>query len=242
VTAARIVLVPPARVVRWFDNFQDRHGPVGLSVKAGRMCASAEDGAVAEASLPFGREYDGQPDVPAFTAEATSPLHWGILLVRKGGFAVATVHGAQVAASKVGQRHVQGRTKAGGQSQQRFARRRDNQARQAYEAAAEHAHRILVRETGPLDALVCGGDRSAVEAVLDDPRLSRLSVVRTEPWLAVPDPRRAVLEQAVIDGSAVQVRVSDPVLVVDAARNQRVTEGIGVPQRPDDERDRERPR
>ena len=45
--------------------------------------------------------------------------------------------------SKVGQRHVQGRTKAGGQSQQRFARRRDNQARAAYEAAAEHAARIL---------------------------------------------------------------------------------------------------
>ena len=62
-----------------------------------------------------------------------------MLLVRKGGFAIARLAAPTTTDSKVGQRHVQGRTKAGGQSQQRFARRRDNQARQAYEAAAEHA-------------------------------------------------------------------------------------------------------
>ena len=75
--------------------------------------------------------------------------------------------------SKVGQRHVQGRTKAGGQSQQRFARRRDNQARQAYEAAADHAARIL----GGLprgSLVVTGGDHAAVDEVLADPRLSGL--------------------------------------------------------------------
>ena len=74
-----------------------------------------------------------------------------MLLVRKGGFAVARLAGDAIEESKVGQRHVQGRTKAGGQSQQRFARRRDNQARQAYEAAADHAARILtgVRTSSP---------------------------------------------------------------------------------------------
>jgi peptide subunit release factor 1 (eRF1) len=115
--------------------------------------------------------------------------------------------GERFVESKVGQRHVQGRTKAGGQSQQRFARRRDNQARQAYEAAAEHAARIL----GGLDKLdhrsvvVTGGDRTAVDEVLLDPRLRTLTVVG--PWLAVPDPRRGVLEQAVRDAGAVQVEV-----------------------------------
>jgi hypothetical protein len=149
--------------------------------------------------------------VTGFAAEVREPLDWGVLLVRKGGFAVATCHGPAVVGSKVGQRHVQGRTKAGGQSQQRFARRRDNQARQAYEAAAEHAHRILVLEsTVPMGALVCGGDRAAVDQVLADPRLRRLAEVRTEPWLAVPDPRRAVLEQAVRDGSSVVVELDDP--------------------------------
>ena len=104
--------------------------------------------------------------------------------------------------SKVGQRHVQGRTKAGGQSQQRFARRRDNQARQAYEAAAEHAVRILGQQ--PL-TVVAGGDHPAVDEVLADPRLARVTVV--EPWLPVPDPRRAVLDQAVQDACSARIEV-----------------------------------
>ncbi|HET6627557.1 MAG TPA: acVLRF1 family peptidyl-tRNA hydrolase [Nocardioidaceae bacterium] len=208
-TPPRTVLVPAARTVRWFENFEARHGAAELRVDLGRLQSSAADGSVAQASLPFGREYDGPPDVAVFADAAARPGHWGILLVRKGGFAVATVDGTTIVASKVGQRHVQGRTKAGGQSQQRFARRRDNQARQAYEAAADHAHRLLVLESAPLEALVCGGDRPAVEAVLADARLGRPAAVRTGPWLAVPDPRRAVLVQAVVDGGSVLLTVTD---------------------------------
>ena len=118
---------------------------------------------------------------------------------------VRALDGATLLVSKVGQRHVQGRTKAGGQSQQRFARRRDNQARQAYEAAAQHAHRVLVTESGRLAALVCGGDRSAVDAVLEDARLKNLAELRTEPWLPVPDPRRAVLDQAIAEASSASI-------------------------------------
>ena len=57
---------------------------------------------------------------------------------------------------------------------------------------------------------MCGGDRPAVEAVLSDPRLRGLAMLRVEPWLAVPDPRRAVLDQAVADGGSVTVTVTDP--------------------------------
>ncbi len=124
-----------------------------------------------------------------------------MLLVRKGGFAVARLEGDQLVESKVGQRHVQGRTKAGGQSQQRFARRRDNQARQAYEAAAEHAARILAG----VPLIVTGGDHAAVEAVLADRRLAGRHVV--PPFLAVPDPRRSVLEQAILDAGSVRIAV-----------------------------------
>ena len=205
-TGSRTVLVPRERVVRWFENFATGHGEPVLSVHADALHASAPDGASAVARLPFGEAYDGPADPVAFAAAVTMPVRWGILLVRKGGFAVATVVRGQVTESKVGQRHVQGRTKAGGQSQQRFARRRDNQARQAYEAAADHAHRVLA---GPLDALVCGGDRTAVEAVLSDPRLRVLAMLRVDPWLDVPDPRRAVLDRAVADGGSVAVTVTD---------------------------------
>ena len=210
-TSSRTVLVPPERVARWFENFESRHGAAEVTLRQGALHASAADGSQADSALPFGRQYDGSPDVPAFAEVADEPIDWGILLVRKGGFAIASLHGTEILLSKVGQRHVQGRTKAGGQSQQRFARRRDNQARQAYEAAAEHAHRILVLESRrQLEALVCGGDHSAVDAVLSEPRLERVSVVRTEPWLAVPDPRRAVLDKAIVDGRSVSLRITDP--------------------------------
>lgn len=207
---SRTVRVPAARVVRWFENFATRHGEVSCSVADGRLVAVAGDGAVARAALPFGREYDGAPTPASFADAVTAPLPWGLLLVRKGGFAVAVVQGTQVISSKVGRRHVQGRTKAGGQSQQRFARRRDNQARQAFEAAAEHAVRILLGDGPRPVALVCGGDRAAVDAVLDDPRLARLRALRVEPWLPVPDPRAGEVVQAVQDGSSASVEIDEP--------------------------------
>ena len=184
-------------------NFDDRHGGAALAVEDGALTGVAGDGSTFRARLPVRdvvrrgagcRRVRGRRWRP--------PTRWGVLLVRKGGFAVARLTGPSITDSKVGQRHVQGRTKAGGQSQQRFARRRDNQARQAYEAAADHAARILEGLTGPV---VTGGDRTAVDEVLADPRLRRLTVVG--PWLAVPDPRRGVLEQAVRDACAVQVEV-----------------------------------
>ncbi|HET9258326.1 MAG TPA: acVLRF1 family peptidyl-tRNA hydrolase [Pseudonocardiaceae bacterium] len=209
-TSPRTLAVPTERLARWFENYAVRHGTVEYGTVDGRLEARACDGAVATAALPLGRAYDGPPDVAAFAREAAAPGRWGLLLVRKGGFGVAALDGESMLASKVGQRHVQGRTKAGGQSQQRFARRRENQALRAYQAAADHAYRVLVVEGGALTALVCGGDRQAVDAVLSDARLAGLSVVRTEPWLAVPDPRRAVLDQAAVDAKAVRIRLTEP--------------------------------
>jgi hypothetical protein len=203
---AREVLVVPGRLGRWVDNFLTRHGETELAVAAGRLAGRAADGSTFGAAQPFAKSYDGPADPAAFAASCTAPDRWGVLLVRKGGFAIARLHGQEIVESKVGQRHVQGRTKAGGQSQQRFSRRRDNQARAAYEAAAGHAERIL---TGTLTALVCGGDRTAVEQVLEDPRLRHLTAVRVDPWLAVPDPRRAVLEQAVADACSIAVEVTN---------------------------------
>jgi hypothetical protein len=200
----RTVLVPRERVSRWFTNFAGRHGEAELVVAAGRLVGTAPDGSTASAALPFGCAYSGPADVESFADAIAAPPKWGVLLVRKGGFAVATVVDGRIAESKVGQRHVQGRTKAGGQSQQRFARRRDNQAREAYQAAADHALRILPR----VAALICGGDRQAVEQVLADSRLRSLAGLRVEPWLAVPDPRRAVLEQAVADGCSAAITVT----------------------------------
>ncbi|PUA79974.1 acVLRF1 family peptidyl-tRNA hydrolase [Nocardioides currus] len=197
-----IVLVPAHRLDRWVGNFGGRHGATSLTVRDGALLGDADDGSHFRAVLPFAAAYDGIGEVGAFVAAVRTPGEWGVLLVRKGGFAVARLAGPDLVEHKIGQRHVQGRTKAGGQSQQRFARRRDNQARQAYEAAADHAARIL--RPGPL---VTGGDHAAVTEVLADARLAGQSVVA--PWLPVPDPRRAVLDQAIADAQAVAVDVTN---------------------------------
>jgi hypothetical protein len=201
------VLVPGARVERWIANFAHRHGETTLSVRGGSLTGLAADGSRFGSRLPFAAPYGGAADVEAFGAAITTPDRWGVLLVRKGGFAVARLEHEDIVESKVGQRHVQGRTKAGGQSQQRFARRRDNQARAAYEAAADHAARILDPGLDKRFLLVTGGDHTAVSEVLGDPRLKYVTVV--EPWLPVPDPKRGILEQAVNDAMAVRVEVSN---------------------------------
>ncbi|CAN5429455.1 acVLRF1 family peptidyl-tRNA hydrolase [soil metagenome] len=197
-----LIHVPPVRWERWCENFERSHGVTTYAVVDGALNGIGEDGSRFAARLPFGSSFGGAPTPVALVAAVAAPDDWGVLLVRKGGFAMARLSGTAMGESKTGQRHVQGRTKAGGQSQQRFARRRDNQARQAYEAAAEHAVRILGGCRGPV---ITGGDRPAVEEVLADPRLSGLTV--TGPWLAVPDPRRGVLEQSVADAAALQVDV-----------------------------------
>ena len=198
-----VVLVPSARWERWVANFATGHGGAHLTVADGALRGEAVDGSHFTARLPFASSYDGPPEAGDFAAAAGAPGEWGVLLVRKGGFAVARMGGAALAEHKIGQRHVQGRTKAGGQSQQRFARRRDNQARQAYEAAADHAARIL----GGVPLAVTGGDHAAVEAVLADRRLAGVVVV--PPFLTVPDPRRSVLEGAVADACSVRMSVTN---------------------------------
>lgn len=196
------VAVPLARIQRWVDNFAGRHGETRLAVDSGTLTGAAADGSSFIAALPFEKTYAGPAEVDAFVAASSAPREWGILLVRKGGFAIARMSGAEIVEHKIGRRHVQGKTKAGGWSQQRFARRRANQASAAYEAAAEHAARILHGLDGPL---VTGGDHGGVDDVLSDRRLSSLRV--SGPWLAVHDPNRAVLDQAIEDAQKVHIEV-----------------------------------
>ncbi|HEV7197000.1 MAG TPA: acVLRF1 family peptidyl-tRNA hydrolase [Pedococcus sp.] len=130
-----------------------------------------------------------------------------VVLIRRGGYAVGLARGGAFTESKVGTRHVQSRTAAGGWSQQRFARRRGNQADELVRAVADHALRLLPR--GIPAAVVVGGDKALVRAVLDDPRLAHLSAVPRRELFDLPDPRRAVLEDALRRGRAVRVTVED---------------------------------
>lgn len=203
------MLIPVGRWSRWCDNFATRHGAVEWATHDGALVGTAADGSEVTGRLPFSTHYLGAPRVEEFAAAAQPPLAWGLLLVRKGGFAIGLLHGDRLQASKVGRRHVQGRTKAGGQSQQRFARRRENQARTAYAAATDHAAQIWAQPGGgPIKLrVVTGGDRQAVAEVLADPRLREVEVVGE--WLAVPDPRRNVLEDAVVRAQSLVLRIDE---------------------------------
>lgn len=200
----RTVAVAPERLDRWLAGFGDRHGAVSYDVAPTSVTVCAEDGSLAVVSVPFEPLTELSKD--GLIAHVLKPWRLGVLLVRRGGYGAGVFAGGNLLDSKVGSRHVQGTTKAGGWSQQRYARRRDNQAREAFAAATEVAVRIL----GPakLDALVCGGDRRAVDTVLDDPRLKELAGLVRPPFLGVPDPKQKVLEQAGADARAVRIDVT----------------------------------
>src|SRR5215217_4826239 len=82
---------------------------------------------------------------------------------------------------------------AGGWSQQRYARRRQNQTAKAYAAAADVASTVLLPAVDELAAVFLGGDRTAVTTVLADPRLVTVQAKSSPDVLAVADPRLAVL-------------------------------------------------
>ncbi|HEY7918582.1 MAG TPA: acVLRF1 family peptidyl-tRNA hydrolase, partial [Streptosporangiaceae bacterium] len=99
---------------------------------------------------------------------------------------------------------------AGGQSQQRFARRREKQAAEALAAAADTAAGVFGRYGRPLDALVLGGDRRAVAGLRDDPRLRGYFGVAVERFLTVPDPRLAVLRETPRMFRAIRIQLTEP--------------------------------
>jgi peptide subunit release factor 1 (eRF1) len=131
----------------------------------------------------------------------------GVLLARLGGHAAGVFAGGRLVAWKVGSRPVHGRNAAGGWSQQRFARRREGQVRVAAQAAAGDAVRVLVLRLGTLEAVVMGGDRRAVDAVLQDRRLAPVAALAVERFLTTPDPRLAVLLDAPRQFRAVRIRL-----------------------------------
>jgi Actinobacteria/chloroflexi VLRF1 release factor len=209
----RAVEVEPERLVGWFARFAERHGgPLAVDGTAGHLRFRAADGATAEVTVPFGGlDTDvGADPVAALHAHLTAPRRIGIVLVRLGGYSLGVAAGGVVEASTTGSRLVHGRNRKGGSSSGRFARRRDNQARAALDAAADAVARFLLPVAGTLDAVVLGGDTAALDELRADRRLTAL-LARAEPRvLDVSEPRRAVLDDAARRALAVEIVVHDP--------------------------------
>jgi hypothetical protein len=195
----RQVSVGAERLERWLAGFAERHDGAETTLAADVVELVGADGARARIDVPF------PPLAGDLVEHVRRPRRIGVLLVRRGGYAVGVFDGTALTSSKVGSSYVQGSTKAGGWSQQRYARRRANQASAAFAEAADAAARLL--GAADLDALVAGGDREAVRAVLADRRLAHLEP--SGPWLEVKDPKLKVLADTPEQFRAVRIRL-DP--------------------------------
>jgi hypothetical protein len=211
----RRIEVDPERIVKWVNGFAERHGdltwtsaqePVTLPVTLS-VTLSAADGAVAVLEPFAPGPAAGPGGLDGLAGWAAPPEAIALILVRRGGYAVGLGRGPELASHKVGTRYVQSRTAAGGWSQHRFARRRDNQADALVVSVIEHARRIVL--ASPTGALVVGGDKALVRDVLADPRLARLVSLPRRELFDLPDPRLVVLAQALRRGRAVRVLLSE---------------------------------
>jgi hypothetical protein len=217
----RWVEVAPDRLARWVTTFAERHGTV--TAEPGRLTITfrAADGAVAQCHPPFppmaapaGGTWPEDPAALAglIAAHAAVDRTVGVFLVRLGGFAAGVFTGSppRLVSSKVGTRLVHGRSAAGGTSQHRFARRRENQATAAVAAAVDTAVKVLVPYAGRLDAVVLGGERKAMSGARADPRLRPVMKHAVDRFLTVPDPRLAVLRDTPRLFLAVRIHLTGP--------------------------------
>ena len=125
-----------------------------------------------------------------------SRLTVGVAMVRLGRYAIAVYQGQRLVVSKTDTRYVKSRHHAGGTSQQRFRRVRENQIHRLYVEAAG----VLDRQWRPwldrLDYVVLGGEAATVNGfVRECDMLGRLSSITLERRLDVREPNRASLDR-----------------------------------------------
>jgi hypothetical protein len=206
----RTVVVDAERIEGFLSRFRARHGALVVVAEPLVVSVTAADAAVALCRVPFPPLLvDPERPYGGLVGHVLTSRRVGVLLVRRGGYAAGVFDGTRLVASKVGSRHVQGRSAAGGWSQQRFARRREGQARVAISAAAETVAATILPLAGSLNAVVAGGDRASCDQVLADARLAPLRALLVEHRLHVGDPRQRVLEATPAMFRAVRVEVID---------------------------------
>lgn len=205
----------PQRFERWWEKFHVEHPGVGCRIVDQGVELASSDGSLARFTGWYPVGGDDDPIVRLLQR----PREVGLILLRRGGYSVGLAtevdadHSVELLDHKTGTRYVQARTAAGGWSQQRFARRRENQADELLRVTIEHAARILaplLEREQTERGVVVGGDALLIEEVLADPKLQGLrGLVRREFW-DLPDPRFKVLQDTFRRSRMVKVAVYNP--------------------------------
>jgi hypothetical protein len=227
----RSVLVEVSRLEGWLARFAERNGPYVVQLHAagpdGSLEVVAMNGCRAVLTPPLPplqpapasvESPDGaapellRGDADAISAHLVSGIDpsavVGLLLIRRGGYSVGVAKAGQILASKTGTRYVQGKTAAGGWSQQRFARRRANQADALVEETAARAAALYA--ANPPSCLQLGGDRALATSALGERVLAPYATLPRVPFLTVPDPRFTILKDAARTALALRITVTDP--------------------------------
>ena len=145
--------------------------------------------------LQAARLDDGIVDAP-LRSLLSAEFIVGVAMVRLGRYAVAVYEGRRLAVSKTDTRYVKSKHHAGGTSQRRFQRVRENQIHRLYVEAAG----VLERQWRPwldrLDYVVLGGEAATVNGfVRECDTLGRLAPITLQRRLDVREPNRAALDQ-----------------------------------------------
>jgi len=207
----KIVEVEPERLPRWVENFATRNGGIANHHAEGNAWAiESNEGTSASVQwtlaggLPAAWLLDEDPVVAAghLRDYALEPRRIAVLLARKGAYSVGIVADGRILTSKTDTSYVQGTTKAGGQSQQRFARRREGQAKAAEKRAREAVFAVL--GNADFDALVTAGP---VEGILEDPRLAKLKP--TVHFGDTAEPRQVLLTETAYRAISFAITLAD---------------------------------
>ena len=191
----RSIHVSAERLPGWVQRFEAAQGPLRIRPADGGLLLLAASGAQAELLAPWpadGRPGRGSTELERLAALAAQARTVGLVLVRRGGYAVGVAREGRLLGAKTGTGN---------------ARRPSAPAALAGLAAAEAARLFAV--SGP-EYLVLGGDRTlAAQAAAGKDLSPWAGLVRLRP-LDVPDPKAAVLAAAARDAASVLVRVALP--------------------------------
>ena len=184
--ATRTTFVPAERLPGWLERFAVSNGELTLTPEHGGLHLVAANGTAADLLAPWpddGRPGRGADDVERLVSLAAQSRTLGIVLLRRGGFAVGVARDGMLLASKAGGRYVQSRT-------------------------AEQAARIFTEH--PPEYLVFGGDRPLLELLARDRVFQPWSSLARLRFLDVQEPKSAALAKAAKDAASVFIRISVP--------------------------------